>query len=103
MATLKPLLRKTIWREDSKKSRLRNFNYKPRSIAKVSARNESMRDGLMEASYLELGPPGTNRDVYIAADIPGAQKAWLGHEANGIVKTETFGQDVTYLEREGPG
>jgi len=67
MPTLKPLLRKTIWRE-SKPSRPYDFNYKSHAVPKVSHSTVSYGDTLMDASYIELGPPGTNRDVHIAAD-----------------------------------
>lgn len=54
----------------------------------------------MDASYIELGPPGTNRQVHIGTDEPTAHSTWRGHEDGGILKTDTFGQNFTFRERE---
>ena len=49
----------------------------------------------MDASYIELGPAGTNRDVYISAD-DSFMKRSLDQDDGRIVKTDTFGQVVHY-------
>lgn len=54
----------------------------------------------MDASYIELGPPGTNRDVRIAAENSHAGPPWNDHGNGGIIKTDTFGQAVHYKGRE---
>ncbi|KAL9004485.1 MAG: hypothetical protein Q9188_002687 [Gyalolechia gomerana] len=99
MTTLKPLLRRTVWRADRDSRLLNNYEYRGRSSLKSPSHGRPIGDGLMDASYIELGPPGTNRDVRIAAENSGAAKAWHGHGNGAIVKTETFGQDVTYEDR----
>lgn len=99
MTTLKPLLRRTVWRADRDSRLLNNYQYRGRSSLKGPSHGRPIGDGLMDASYIELGPPGTNRDVRIAAENSGAAKAWHGHGNGAIVKTETFGQDVTYEDR----
>lgn len=100
MPTLKPLLRKTIGRANSDTPPVHSYEYDGRSNLKNSAQNRSIGigDGLMDASYIELGPPGTNRDVHIAAEKPGTAEPWLGHGTGAIIKTDTFGQDVTYKD-----
>lgn len=96
MTTLKPLLRKTVWKADRDSRLVNHYDYHTRSGLKTPSHNRPIGDGLMDASYIELGPPGTNRDVHIAADTSRPAKAWHGHGNGAIVKTETFGQDVTY-------
>lgn len=56
---------------------------------------------MLDASYIELGQPGTNRDVHIAADdSPMKMKQSSFDQGNGIiVKTDTFGQVVHYKGR----
>ncbi|KAL8827422.1 MAG: hypothetical protein Q9170_007027 [Blastenia crenularia] len=99
MPTLKPLLRKTLWRRNNETHRVHSFEYSGRSSnLKNSAQSRPAGDGYLDASYIELGPPGTNRDVHIAADKPGALKSWHGYGAGGIIKTDTFGQDVSYKD-----
>lgn len=99
MTTLKPLLRRTVWRTDRDSRLVNNYEYHTRSGLKTPLHNRPIGDGLMDASYIELGPPGTNRDVHIAADKPKPAKAWHGHGNGAIIKTETFGQGVTYEDR----
>ena len=102
MPTLKPILRKTIWRTDNDTHRVPSYTYNNRSTLKNSAHSRSIGDGLMDASYIELGPPGTNRDVHIAAEKRGIARPWPRHGINGIMKTDTFGQDVTYKDPDDP-
>ena len=101
MPTLKPLLRHTIWRKETKNSRGSSYDHKSHSIPKVFNPRKSNGDTLMDASYIELGPPGTNRDVHIAADDSFMKTSSLDQDNGGIVKTETFGQVVHYKGHEG--
>ena len=96
MPTLKPLLRKTHWRKESKPSRAYSNKYKSHSTPKVSNFMKSNGDILMDASYIELGPAGTNRDVYIAADDSPIKQSWPDQGNGRIVKTDTFGQVVHF-------
>lgn len=57
----------------------------------------------MDGSYIELGPPGTNREVHIAPDETQAHSTWVGQEEGGILKTDTFGQAVTFRELKEQG
>ncbi|KAL8718955.1 MAG: hypothetical protein Q9225_003967 [Loekoesia sp. 1 TL-2023] len=100
MPTLKPLLRRIIGSAKNDTPPGHSYEYDGRSNLKNSAqvRSISIGDGLMDASYIELGPPGTNRDVHIAAEKPGTAIPWLGHGTGAIIKTDTFGQDVTYKD-----
>lgn len=98
MPTLKPLLRR-ISGSESKKSRP-SYKYKSQSTPNVSNPLKSNGSTLMDASYIELGPPGTNRDVRIAAENSHAGPPWNDHGNGGIIKTDTFGQAVHYKGRE---
>ena len=100
MPTLKPLLRKTTWRGESKTSQAYKYNYKSHTVPKVPNPLKSNDDTLMDASYIELGPSGTNRDVHIAADDSPIKQPWLDQGNGRIVKTDTFGQVVHYKGRE---
>ena len=106
MPTLRPLLRKTIWSGESLKPHAYKPSYEntPRSDRKKTAASRSLDTGLtnasfMDASYIELGAPGTNRDVHIGTDEPQAHSTLVGQEEDGIMKTDTFGQAVTFRER----
>ena len=101
MPTLKPLLRNT-WTGlgFSKKSASNSYNYGSQSKPKISNPMKKNGDTLMDASYIELGKPGTHRDVHIAAHDATRKEPWLDQSNGGIVKTDTFGQDVYYKERE---
>ena len=58
----------------------------------------------MDASYIELGPPGTNREVHIGTEEPQAHHStWVGQEEGRIMKTDTFGQAVTFRELKEQG
>ena len=55
---------------------------------------------MLDASYIELGQPGTNRDVHIAADDSPMKQSSFDQGNGRIVKTDTFGQVVHYKGRE---
>ena len=96
MPTLKPLLRHTIWRKETKNLRGHIYDHKSHSIPKVSKPKKSNGDSLLDASYIELGPHGTNRDVHIAADDSFMKRSSLDQDNGRIIKTDTFGQVVHY-------
>ena len=72
----------------------RSTEYKKRiSTPGTSAPDGSMGSGLMDASYIELGPPRNNH-VDVSTDDP---KFWDTKDG-GIMKTHTFGTNITYKE-----
>ncbi|KAL8750465.1 MAG: hypothetical protein Q9184_006417 [Pyrenodesmia sp. 2 TL-2023] len=67
MPTLKPLLKKIIWRGDSKTARAFNYDCRSRSIPTGPNPLKTNGDTMIDASYIEMGPVETNRDVHITA------------------------------------
>ncbi len=100
MATLKPLLRRTIWREKSKASRNYEFEKKSHSFPKVASPLKSNGDSILDASYIELGPAGTNRDVHIATDGTPLKHTTVDQKNGEFVRTDTFGQVVSHKDGE---
>lgn len=101
MPTLKPLLRRTFWGDGSKPStREYEFDKKARSFPKVASPSKSNGDSILDASYIELGPAGTHRDVHIAADGTPLTHTTVDRNNGAIVKTDTFGQVISYKDGE---
>ena len=100
MPTLKPLLRHTIWRKKGKQSQEYEDDKKSPSFPKVASPLRSNGDSILDASYIELGPAGTNRDVHIAATETPLKPTTIDQKNGAIVKTDTFGQVVSYKDGE---